>query len=47
MELKGSKAVVTGGSSGYGKGIAAALVDAGAKVWITERNDAFVIVHEE
>ena len=40
MELKGSKAVVTGGSSGYGKGIAAALVDAGAKVWITGRNEA-------
>ena len=38
MELKGCKVVVTGGGSGYGKGIAAALVGAGAKVWITGRN---------
>lgn len=38
MELKGKKAIVTGGGSGYGKGIAAALVRAGADVWITGRN---------
>ena len=38
MELKGIKAVVTGGSSGYGKGIAEVLSSAGAKVWITGRD---------
>jgi len=38
MELKGAKTVVTGGSSGYGKGIAAAFAAAGADVWITGRN---------
>ena len=38
MELKDRIAIVTGGGSGYGKGIAAALVKRGAKVWITGRN---------
>ena len=38
MELKDSKAIVTGGGSGYGRGIAASLVAAGAKVWITGRD---------
>ena len=38
--MKGKKAIVTGGGSGYGKGIAAAFVAAGAEVWITGRNRA-------
>ena len=38
MELKGRKAIVTGGGSGHGKGIAEAMSTAGAKVLITGRN---------
>jgi len=38
--LKGWVAVVTGGSKGYGAGIAAALKAAGAHVWITGRDRA-------
>jgi len=38
MDVRNRKAIVTGGGSGYGRGIAAALVAAGAEVWITGRN---------
>ena len=37
MDCKGKKVIVTGGSQGYGKGIAAALHARGAQVWITGR----------
>lgn len=37
--LKNKKVIVTGGSGGYGKGIANAFRDAGAEVWITGRNE--------
>lgn len=40
MNLKNAKAIVTGGGSGYGWGIAAALCTAGANVWITGRDAA-------
>ncbi len=36
--LTSSAVIVTGGSRGYGAGIAEALVKAGARVWITGRN---------
>ena len=38
-ELQDQVAIVTGGSRGYGAGMAEALVKAGAKVWITGRNE--------
>ncbi len=38
MNVKGKIAIVTGGGSGYGLGIACALRKAGAKVFITGRN---------
>lgn len=40
MNLKNTTALVTGGSSGIGEGIAEALIAAGAKVAITGRNPA-------
>lgn len=38
MQLKNAKVLITGGSDGYGRGIAAVLKKAGAEVWITGRN---------
>lgn len=40
LTLAGQTALVTGGSKGYGAGIAEALRDAGAEVWITGRDAA-------
>jgi 3-oxoacyl-[acyl-carrier protein] reductase len=40
MNLKNATALVTGGSSGIGQGIAEALIAAGARVAITGRNQA-------
>ena len=40
MDLKGAKALVTGGSEGIGYGIARALIDKGAKVMIMSRDGA-------
>ena len=39
MNLYNKKVLVTGGGSGYGKGIARVLKDAGAVVWISGRNE--------
>ncbi len=39
MDLKGKVAVVTGGSKGYGKGIAEILKKEGSKVWITSSGE--------
>ena len=38
MQLKNAKVLITGGSDGYGRGIAAVRKKAGAEVWITGRN---------
>ena len=39
MDLKGKTALVTGGSDGYGMGIAGALKGHECRVWITGRNE--------
>ena len=39
MEISKTTIIVTGGSEGYGKGIAKILKTAGADVWITGRNE--------
>ncbi|HJM73688.1 MAG TPA: SDR family NAD(P)-dependent oxidoreductase, partial [Acidimicrobiales bacterium] len=39
IRLDGKVAIVTGGSRGIGRGIAAAMASAGAKVMITSRNE--------
>ncbi len=39
MDLSGSTAIVTGGSKGYGAGIAEALKNKGVSVWITGRDE--------
>jgi NAD(P)-dependent dehydrogenase (short-subunit alcohol dehydrogenase family) len=37
LELKGKTALITGGSDGYGNGIALVLKEQGCSVWITGR----------
>ena len=39
-DLSSTTVIVTGGSRGFGLGIAEAFVKAGARVWITGRNEA-------
>ena len=39
MQLKDKKVIVTGGSDGYGKGIAKVFHSSGSIVWITGRNE--------
>jgi len=39
MEIKGKVAIVTGGSKGYGKGIAKTLKENGCNVWIFSSNN--------
>lgn len=43
MNLRNATALVTGGSSGIGRAIAKALVDAGSRVAITGRNEARLV----
>jgi 3-oxoacyl-[acyl-carrier protein] reductase len=43
MNLRNATALVTGGSSGIGRAIAKALIDAGARVGITGRNETRLV----
>lgn len=38
MEIRNSRIIITGGSTGYGYGMAEVLKAAGAEIWITGRN---------
>ncbi|HET9068056.1 MAG TPA: SDR family oxidoreductase [Amaricoccus sp.] len=40
LDIEGETAVVTGAAGGIGKGIAAALAEAGAAVWLLDRDQA-------
>ena len=40
MSMQGQTVLITGGSKGYGAGIAEVLREAGARVWITGRDAA-------
>ena len=40
MDIAGKKIIITGGSTGYGYGMAKVLRAAGAEVWITGRDEA-------
>jgi NAD(P)-dependent dehydrogenase (short-subunit alcohol dehydrogenase family) len=44
-ELRGRRAVVVGASRGFGRGIAEALIEAGAEVYGLSRTDASDLVH--
>lgn len=43
MELKGAKVLISGGSSGLGKAMAEMLIEKGAKVMITGRDEIKVV----
>lgn len=47
MYLQNAKILITGGSDGYGRGIAEVLHEAGAEVWITGRNREKLIAAAE